>query len=71
MGMEHITRIWSKTTDLAADLGVPYTTAAAWRQRRSIPAKHFGALIAAAEKRGEKLTLEMLHADMMNPEGLA
>jgi hypothetical protein len=71
MGMEHINRIWTKTTDLAADLGVPYTTAAAWKQRRSIPAKHFGALIVAAANRGETLTLEMLHGDMLTPDGIA
>lgn len=58
--MEHIERIWPRTADLAADLGVPYTTAAAWRQRGNIPAKHDLALIEAARKRGEELTLEQL-----------
>lgn len=58
--MEHLERIWPKTTDLADDLGVPYTTAAAWRQRESIPAKYDLDLIAAAKRRGHKLTLEQL-----------
>lgn len=69
--MEHIKRIWPKTADLAHDLGVPYTTAAAWKQRGSIPAKHFAAMIVAAQARGESLTFEMLHADMSNPVGLS
>lgn len=58
--MEHIARIWPKTTELARDMGVPYTTAAAWMQRGSIPAKHDLDLIDAAKRRGETLTLEML-----------
>lgn len=58
--MEHIAHIWPKTTELALDLGVPYTTAAAWMQRGSIPAKYDIDLIAAAKRRGSVLSLEAL-----------
>lgn len=58
--MEHITRIWPTIAELADDLGVPYSTAAAWHQRGSFPAKRDLDLIAAAKKRGAKLTLEQI-----------
>lgn len=58
--MEHIFDIWPTTADLASDLRVPYTTAASWRIRGNIPAKHDLDLIAAAAARGEKLELETL-----------
>lgn len=58
--MEHITRIWPTISELAADLGVPYTTAAAWHQRGSFPAKRDLDLIEAAKRRGESLTLEQI-----------
>lgn len=56
--MEQIFRIWPTITELAADLGVPYTTAAAWHQRGTFPARRDLDLIEAAQKRGSKLTLE-------------
>lgn len=58
--MEPIFDLWPSTADLATDLGVPYTTAASWRARGNIPAKHDLDLIAAAAARGEKLELETL-----------
>ncbi len=58
--MEHILNIWPSTVDLANDLGVPYTTAASWRARGSIPAKHDLDLVAAAAVRGHELKLETL-----------
>jgi hypothetical protein len=58
--MQTIFDIWPTTADLASDLGVPYTTAASWRVRGNIPAKHDLDLIAAAAARGHKLKLETL-----------
>lgn len=58
--MEHIAHIWPTTADLAADLGKPYTTVAAWKQRGSIPAKYDMQLVSAAKARGETLTYEQL-----------
>jgi hypothetical protein len=58
--MEPIFNMWPTTADLAADLGVPYTTAASWRVRGNIPAKHDLDLIAAAAARGKDLKLEAL-----------
>ena len=48
--------------EMAANLdGVPYQTVAAWKQRRSIPAKYFSRIAAAAQKRGaDFVTLEFL-----------
>ena len=61
---QHIRRIWPVTVHLSADLRVPYTTAASWKQRGNVPSKHFPALIDAAAKRGCLLTLEMLHGSI-------
>lgn len=58
--MEHITRIWPTVKDLAADLGLAYTTVHSWTIRGRIPADHDLDLIAAAKRRGVKLTLEQL-----------
>lgn len=58
--MEHIFSLWPSMVDLATDLGKPYTTITAWKQRGSIPAKFDLDLIEAAAKRGKTLTLEQL-----------
>jgi len=58
--MERIFEIWPKLSDLAGDLGKPYTTVASWRQRGSIPARYDVALVRAAKLRGRNLTLEEL-----------
>ncbi len=58
--MEHISHIWPTMADLAADLGKPYPTVAAWKQRGRIPADYDFDLIEAASARGKILTLEDL-----------
>jgi len=68
--MKHISRIWPTVAQLAADLGKPYQTVAAWKRRGRIPADHDLDLIAAARKRGAVLTLEDLaNARRHTPEG--
>ena len=69
--MEHILHIWPTMADLAADLGKPYTTVAAWRARGGIPAKYDPALIAAAALRGETLTYEQLAVARLSSQGAA
>ena len=58
--MKHLQHIWPKVSDLADDLGIPYTTAHSWASRGRIPASWDIDLIMAAEKRGKLLTLEYL-----------
>lgn len=58
--MKHLLHIWPKVKDLAEDLGVPYTTAHSWAVRGRIPADRDFDLIAAARRRGHKLTHERL-----------
>ena len=58
--MERIFALWPRLSDLAADLGRPYPTVAAWRQRGSIPARYDLEIIRAAASRGHRLTLEDL-----------
>ena len=59
--MDHLLKIWPTIGALASDLGLPYSTVAAWRLR-GIPSKRFGQIISAAEARGHSLTYEELHA---------
>lgn len=69
--MQTIFDIWPTTADLASDLGVPYTTAASWRVRGNIPAKHDLDLIAAAAARGHELKLETLAKMRQSQAGAA
>ena len=57
-----IISFWPSVSALSDDLGVPYQTAAAWKQRDSVPAERWPALITAAHKRGLTITLEQLHS---------
>ena len=58
--MEHISHIWPTMAELAADLGKPYPTVFAWKQRGRIPPDYDFDLIKAAAARGAVLTLEDL-----------
>jgi len=58
--MDHISHIWPTMAELAADLGKPYPTVFAWKQRGRIPADYDFDLIEAASARGKVLTLEEL-----------
>jgi hypothetical protein len=56
-----IFRAWPSDADLGRDIGVPYSTVAAWKRRGSIPATHWQAIIRAAEKRGRRdVTADLL-----------
>ena len=70
--MKHLSRIWSTVAELAADMGVPYTTAHSWLARGRIPADRDLDLVEAAKRRGHVLTLEELaHARRAQREGAA
>lgn len=58
--MEHIKHIWPTVRELAADLGLPYTTVHSWSVRGRIPPERDFDIIAAAEKRGFQITFEYL-----------
>ena len=60
-GIDRILRLWPSIADLGRDLGVPYPTVAAWKQRGSIPVAYWRALIDAARSRGlREITSELL-----------
>lgn len=58
--MERIFDIWPTLKEMASDLGKPYPTVAAWRARKSIPAKYDAQIIHHAKKRGSDVSFEML-----------
>lgn len=52
---------WPSLVVFHEDLGVPYPTAAAMKQRGSIGSEHWARVVEAASKRGiEGVTVEML-----------
>lgn len=70
--MEHIFDIWPTLKDMASDLRRPYQTVAAWRARKSIPAKYDADLVRCAKARGETITFEELaQLRAQNDEGAA
>lgn len=60
--MSRVFQIWPSAADLAREIGENPITVRAWRRRGSIPADRDLALIEAARRRGEDLTLEELAA---------
>lgn len=57
--MEQLNHIWPKCADLAADLGLPYSTVRSWADR-GIPARRYLDIVLAAEARGHTLSFERL-----------
>jgi hypothetical protein len=58
--MDRIFSLWPNLAELAKDIGAPYPTVAAWKQRGSIPGTYDIDLIEAARGRGKTLTLDDL-----------
>ena len=53
--------LWPSDADLGRDIGVPYSTVAAWKQRRSIPVAYWREIIRAARRRGfQEITADLL-----------
>ena len=53
--------LWRSDADLGRDIGLPYPTVAAWKQRGSIPAAYWRDLIRAAHRRGHvNVTADLL-----------
>lgn len=59
--VEEVFAVWPATADLGRDLGVPYPTVSAWKQRGSIPAEYWRDVVRAARRRGHlEVTAEAL-----------
>jgi hypothetical protein len=53
--------LWPSDADLVRDLGLPYQTVVAWKQRGSVPVAYWYDLIRAAHRRGlSQITSERL-----------
>jgi hypothetical protein len=52
---------WPSDAELGRDIGVPYPTISAWKQRASIPAAYWWDIVRAAMRRGHfEITAEVL-----------
>lgn len=61
--VDDIIGLWPSMADLGRDLGLPYPTVAAWKQRGSIPVAYWRELVGAAHQRGFRdVNAEMLIA---------
>ena len=53
--------VWPSDADLGRDIGIPYPTVSAWKQRGSIPAAYWRDIIRAARRRGHvEVTADLL-----------
>ncbi len=68
-GVEEILALWPSNADLGRDLGVPYPTVAAWKQRGSIPVAYWRNLIDAARSRGLRGVTSELLVELHDPRG--
>jgi hypothetical protein len=59
---------WPSMADLGRDLGVPYSTVAAWKQRGSIPVSYWRGLTDAARSRGLRDVTSDLLVDLHDPQ---
>ena len=62
--VEELCNLWPSDAELARDLGVPYPTVAAWKQRGSIPAPYWRQLVRAAKVRHLSQVTADLLADL-------
>jgi len=79
--MQNVTDIfaaWPSDAEFGRDIGVPYPTISAWKQRASIPAAYWWHIVRAAVRRGHpEITADLLarlHARKANnslPSGFA
>lgn len=51
-GVDTLIARWPSMAELGRDLGLPYSTVAAWKQRGSIPVAYWRQLVGAARQRG-------------------
>lgn len=66
--IDAVLALWPSMADLGRDLGVPYSTVAAWKQRGSIPVSYWRGLTDAARSRGlHDVTSELL-VDLHDPQ---
>jgi hypothetical protein len=54
---EELLALWDSPSAMSADLGLPYVSAQMMRRRGSIGVAHWDAFIAAAKRKGIKLTI--------------
>jgi hypothetical protein len=53
--------LWRTDAELGRDIGLPYPTVSAWKQRGSIPAAYWRDIVRAARRRGHpEVTAELL-----------
>lgn len=65
--VDDILALWPSMADLGRDLGVPYSTVTAWKQRGSIPVTHWRALIEAARSRRLRDVTSELLVELHDP----
>lgn len=67
--MKRIFDIWPTLKEMAADLGKPYPTVAAWHARKSIPAKYDAQIINKAKSRGSDISFEDIAIERAQGDG--
>lgn len=68
--IEQIFALWPTQVEMARDVGVEWQTCAKWSQRKRIPPEAWNAVIAAARRKGFRLSEAQLNK-LNKPRGTA
>ena len=68
--IDQVFGLWPTQVEMARDVGVEWQTCAKWSQRKRIPPEAWDAVIAAAGRKGRRLTPGQLNK-MNKPRGTA
>ncbi len=59
--IDQIFGLWKTQVAMARDVGVEWQACAKWSQRKRIPPEAFPGVIAAARRKGRRLSVDLLH----------
>ncbi len=59
--IDQVFGLWKTQPEMAREVGVEWQACAKWSQRKRIPPEAFDAVIAAAKRKGRRVTVAQLH----------
>ena len=68
--IDEVFSIWPSLAEMARDLGVKYYTVTKWWQRKRIPPESWNAVVAAAKRKGSRVSPALLNR-LNAPRGTA
>lgn len=59
--IDQVFGLWTTQVEMARDVGVQWQACAKWSQRKRIPPEAFPAVIAAAKRKGRRISADQLN----------